>query len=57
VKWLEFGNNAREDYKKTETKMPVFSLEWLLMNNFEKIDKTKIDKITDKNKVNYLVIY
>ncbi len=51
MKWLEFGNSAREDYKKTETKMPVFSLEWLLMNNFENFEKTRIDNLADKNKV------
>ena len=31
--------------------MPVFSIEWLLMNNFENIENTKIDKEIDKYKV------
>jgi len=41
---LEFGFKAQLDYRKSsKAKLPVFSLEWVIMQNFENLNKSKFD--------------
>ena len=41
------------DYKKCKFKMPVFSLEWLILHNFENLQKINFDKNNYIKEVNF----
>jgi hypothetical protein len=41
---MDFGFKALTDYRKCKTKMPVFSLEWLIFQNLANLHKTDFDK-------------
>lgn len=51
MKWIDFGFEAQKEYKKANRKVPVFPMEWLIMQNYEKSNLTKFDDKNFKNKV------
>lgn len=48
MKWIKFGFDAIDDYMKCKGKIPVFPIDWLLMQNFEKIKEIRFDKNNQK---------
>lgn len=36
MKWIKFGLEAVDDYNKEESKIPVFSIEWLIHQNLQR---------------------
>ena len=41
--WLEYGIRCQEIYRKSREKIPVFPIDWLLIENIKNLDKIKID--------------
>lgn len=50
-KWLEHGLKAQTDYKKLNRKMPVFPMEWIVMQNYENLDISKFSNLNFRQKV------
>lgn len=44
LKWIDFGFKAITDYRRSKTKMPVFSLEWLIFHNLANLHNINFDK-------------
>ena len=49
--WIEYGLSAEIDYKKNNRKLPVFPMEWIIMQNFENLRKSNFDNLNMKKKV------
>ena len=54
MKWLEFGFKAMTDYRKCKTKMPVFSLEWLIFHNLSNLHIIEFDKTHHIKEVRFM---
>jgi hypothetical protein len=52
MKWVDFGLKAQVDYRKNNKKMPVFSMEWIIMQNYENVSLSSFDDKFHKKKVN-----
>ena len=46
--WLEAGERSYSIFRKTKEKIPVFSLEWLVVENIRHFEYIKLDKETWK---------
>lgn len=44
--WFPYGFKCLDIYRKTREKIPVFPVEWLLIENIKYLEKTKMDKET-----------
>ena len=42
--WIQHGQKCQEIYRKTREKIPVFPLEWILIENIKNLDTIKFDK-------------
>lgn len=42
--WLDYGSKAMGIYLNTKEKIPVFPMEWMLIENARKIDELSFDK-------------
>jgi hypothetical protein len=51
LKWIDYGLKAQIDYKKNNRKLPVFPMEWIIMKNYDKINKSSFDEKNFKLKV------
>ena len=56
MKWIDYGFEAQKEYKKANRKVPVFPMEWLIMQNYENCDTSYFDGKNSKNKVNLKII-
>lgn len=41
--WFDYGVKCQEIYRKSREKIPVFPLDWLIIENIRNITKTNID--------------
>lgn len=41
--WFDFGFKCQEIYRKSREKIPVFPMEWLLVENIRNLDEIKVD--------------
>ncbi len=55
MKWLDYGLKAQADYRKNNRKLPVFSMEWILMQNYENISTSNFDDSEYRQKVIFLL--
>jgi len=56
LNWLEFGFKALSDYRKIKTKVPVFSIEWIILHNYQLLSKLNFDsKEAKKEFEKYLI--
>jgi hypothetical protein len=53
MKWIDYGLKAQHDYKRNNQKLPVFSMEWIAMQNYEHFKCSTFDDKNAKNKVNF----
>lgn len=44
--WFEFGFKCQEIYRKSREKIPVFPMEWVIVENIRNIDTIKVDAQT-----------
>ncbi len=50
---MDYGLKAQIDYKKNNRKMPVFSMEWIIMQNLENINLSSFEDKFYKKKVRF----
>jgi histone demethylase JARID1 len=41
--WLDHGLKCQEIYRRSREKIPVFPIDWLIVENIMNIDKTELD--------------
>lgn len=41
--WFDYGFKCQEIYRRTREKIPVFPIDWLLIENISNIDSIKLD--------------
>ena len=44
--WFDFGFKCQEIYRKSREKIPVFPMEWILLENVKNLDTIKVDDPT-----------
>ena len=44
--WLEYGFKCQEVYRKSREKIPVFPIDWLVIENLRNVDKIRVDEET-----------
>lgn len=46
--WFDYGHKCQEIYRKSREKIPVFPMEWLMIENISNIKKVILDLISLK---------
>lgn len=44
--WFDYGFKCQEIYRKSREKIPVFPMEWVIVENIRKLDNISIDDET-----------
>ena len=44
--WFDYGFKCQDIYRKSREKIPVFPIDWLLVENIKAIDQTALDEET-----------